>query len=98
MNRFLFELKTKCMSKLIFIFCSLHSFSQESSSSTKINNTDFSNKIDGLEKEKIETAKIQEPNEEEVVTIYGDGLCDVLTIKVSDLLNELMLSKLLAKV
>jgi hypothetical protein len=90
------------MSKLILIlflfFCSLHSFSQESLSSAKINNTDFSNKIDGLEKEKIVTAKVQEPNEEEIVTTYGDDLCDVLTIKVSDLLNELMLSKLLAKV
>jgi hypothetical protein len=90
------------MLKLIFIlflfFCSLHSFSQESLSSTKINNTDFSSKINEPEKEKIETAKVQEPNEKEIVTAYGDNLCDVLTIKVSDLLNESMLNKLLAKV
>jgi hypothetical protein len=90
------------MSKLILIlflfFCSLHSFSQESLSSAKINNTDFSNKINGLEKEKIETAKVQEPNEKEIVTTYKDNLCDVLTIKVSDLLNESMLKKLLANV
>jgi hypothetical protein len=90
------------MSKLILIlflfFCSLHSFSQESLSSAKINNTDFSNKINELEKEKIETAKVQEPNEKEIVTTYKDNLCDVLTIKVSDLLNESMLKKLLANV
>jgi hypothetical protein len=126
------------MSKLIFIlflfFCSLHSFSQESLSNAKINNADFSNKINGLEKEKIETAKVQEPNEtavkkfssnknkkavcfarslslgsdnqilktfsdeKEIVKIYKDNLCDVLTIKVSDLLNESMLKKLLANV
>ncbi|PWA05987.1 hypothetical protein [Flavobacterium laiguense] len=90
------------MSKLIFIlflfFCSLHSFSQESLSSAKINNADFSNKINGLEKEKNETAKVQEPNEKEIVKIYKDNLCDVLTIKVSDLLNESMLKKLLANV
>jgi hypothetical protein len=90
------------MSKLIFIlflfFCSLHSFSQESLSNAKKNNTDFSNKINDLEKEKIETAKVQEPNKKEIVTIYKDDLCDVLTIKVSDLLNESMLKKLLANV
>jgi hypothetical protein len=90
------------MSKLIFIlflfFCSLRSFSQEVSPSEKINKTGFSNKIDGLEKEKIETAKVQEPNEKEIVATYEDDLCDVLAIKTSDLLNELMLNKLLAKV
>jgi hypothetical protein len=36
--------------------------------------------------------------EKEIVTTCKDNLCDVLTIKVSDLLNESMLKKLLANV
>jgi hypothetical protein len=90
------------MSKFIFIlflfFCSLHSFSQKALPNAKINSAGFSIKINEPNKENIETAKVQEPNEKEIVTTCNDNLCDVLTIKVSDLLNESMLKKLLANV
>ncbi|WP_268846828.1 hypothetical protein [Flavobacterium aestivum] len=90
------------MSKFIFIlflfFCSTHSFSQKPSPDPKINCTGFSNKINELKKENVETAKVQEPNEKETETTSEDDLCDVLAIKVSDLLNESMLKKLLANV
>jgi hypothetical protein len=90
------------MSKFIFIlflfFCSLHSFSQKALPNTKINSAGFSIKINEPNKENIETEKVQEPNEKEIVTTCKDNLCDVLTIKVSDLLNESMLKKLLANV
>jgi len=90
------------MSKLIFIlflfFFSLQSFSQKSFISSKINNAESSNKLNAQEKEKIETIKIQEVLEKENSITFKDPLCDVLTIKVSDLLNESMLKKLLANV
>ncbi|TRX32784.1 hypothetical protein FNW52_16675 [Flavobacterium sp. ZT3R18] len=90
------------MSKFIFIlflfFCSLHSFSQKALPNPKINNEDFSNKVNELKEENIEAEKVQEPNKKELLSTCKDNLCDVLTIKVSDLLNESMLKKLLANV
>jgi DNA-binding Xre family transcriptional regulator len=91
------------MSKLIFIlflfFCSLHSFSQKALPNSKTNNTGFSNKIkESNAIENIETAKFQEPEEKEIITTCKDTICDVLTIKVSDLLDESMIKKLLANV
>jgi hypothetical protein len=90
------------MSKLIFIlflfFCSLQSFSQKNLLRSKINTTEFSNKTNALEKEKIETVKFQELLKNGNSITFKDPLCDVLTIKVSDLLIESMLKKLLANV
>ncbi|WP_264564315.1 hypothetical protein [Flavobacterium sp. N3904] len=90
------------MSKSIFIlflfFCSLYSFSQKGSSNSIINSDDFSGIKNELKKEKIEVVKVQQSNEKEIVLIYTGNLCDLSTIKVSDLLNESMLKKLLANV
>ena len=90
------------MSKLIFIlflfFCSLHAFSQVSLPSAKKINVDSSNKLDELKEEIIDIEGVKDPNEKDSITTCNDNPCDVLTIKVSDLINELMFKKLLANV
>lgn len=90
------------MSKSIFIlflfFCSLYSFSQKGLPNTITNSDDFSGEKKELENEKIEVAKAQQSIEKQIVLIYTGNLCDLSTIKVSDLLNESMLKKLLANV
>ena len=90
------------MSKFIFIlflfFCSLQAFSQQSVSGCKLNNKDFFNKINSPGNYEIKTVKNKVAVLKENVIIYDGNLCDVLSIKVSDLLNELMFKKLLANV
>ena len=90
------------MSKSIFIlflfFCSLHVFSQKGLPNTKIDNPDISDKIIEIEKESVETVLIQDLNETEIELLLKDNLCEILSIKVSDLLNESMLKKLKANV
>jgi len=90
------------MSKFIFIlflfFCSLQAFSQQSRFVCKLNNNYFSAEINLQEKQETETVKNKVAVQKESVIIYDGNLCDVLAIKVSDLLNEAMFKKLLANV
>jgi len=90
------------MSKFIFIlflfFCSLQAFSQQSRFVCKLNNNYFSAEINLQEKQETETVKNKVGVQKESVIIYDGNLCDVLAIKVSDLLNEAMFKKLLANV
>jgi hypothetical protein len=90
------------MLKFIFIislfFCTLQSFSQKVLSNSKINESDISLKTKGIEQGKAETEKIQFLKELEIDLLTKDNLCEILSIKVSDLLNESMLKKLSANV
>ena len=91
------------MSKFIFIlflfFCSLHVFSQKALPNTPINKSDFSEEFVKIKEEKMETTLIQDFNETKIkLLIKTNNLCEILSIKVSDFLNESMLKKLKANV
>ena len=88
------------MPKFIFIlflfFCSLHAFSQKALPNTKIDQLDIPDKFIGIEKEKI--VLIKNLKETQIELLLKDNLCEILSIKPSDLLNEFMLKKLKANV
>jgi len=91
------------MPKFIFIlflfFCSLHAFSQKVVPNTKTDKQDISEEFTKIEKEKKETVLIKGFNETKVELLLKDNnLCEILSIKVSDFLNESMLKKLKANV
>jgi hypothetical protein len=90
------------MPKFIFIlflfFCSLHAFSQKGLPNTKIDKPSISDKFIMIEKEKMETVVIKNLNETEIEMLMSHNLCEILALKVSDLLNESMLKKLKANV
>jgi hypothetical protein len=94
------------MPKFIFIlflfFSSLHCFSQNGLSNTTKDKSNFSGKSGEIEKEKqkekIEAVTVRDINEAEVELLFKDNLCEILSIKASDLLNESMLKKLKANV
>jgi hypothetical protein len=90
------------MMKFIFIislfFCSLQSFSQKVLPNYKIKKADISIKTIEIEKAKAETEKNEFLKEIDVDLLTKDNLCEILSIKVSDLLNESMLKKLKANV
>ncbi len=90
------------MSKFIFIlflfFCTLHAFSQNTVSNSEVANTEFSNTTCLIEKQEIEPVTTVNITKEPLVILFDCNLCDVLAIKVSDLINESMLKKLLANV
>ena len=85
------------MPKFIFIlfllFTSLNSFGQESCSADKMTKTTILNKKINAKKEKSKVL-----NETEVDLLLNNNLCEILSIKPSDLLNEKMLKKLKANV
>jgi hypothetical protein len=90
------------MMKFIFIislfFCSLESFSQKVLPNSKMKDSDFSVKTIEIEQVKAETEKKQFLKELDIDLLTKDNLCEILSIKVSDLLNESMLKKLRANV
>lgn len=85
------------MSKFIFIlfllFSSLNSFSQNILFDKKIKK---SNILTKLIEDKKEEAEVY--NEEEIDLLLNNNLCEILSIKPSDLLSESMLKKLKANV
>ena len=87
------------MPKFIFIlflfFCSLNVFSQNDSSNATSDKSKISAKK--VEKEKMEVV-IRDLNETEIELLFKDNLCEILSIKTSDFLNESMLKKLKANV
>jgi hypothetical protein len=102
MNRILVELKTKCMCKFIFIlflfFCSLQSFSQKACSNAKVDKLDISDQSVMVEKEIENVVTNQGLKDSAIDLLLKDNLCEILSIKASDLLNESMLKKLKANV
>lgn len=90
------------MPKFIFIlflfFCSLHCFSQNGLSNTTTDKSNFSGKSGKIEKKKIEAVTVRDIKESEIELLFKDNLCEILSIKASDLLNESMLKKLKANV
>lgn len=83
---------------LFLFFCSLHCFSQNGLSNTTKDKSDFSGKSGEIEKEKIEPVIVRDINGTEIELLFKDNLCEILSIKPSDLLNEEMLKKLRANV
>jgi tRNA U38,U39,U40 pseudouridine synthase TruA len=87
------------MPKFIFIlflfFCSLHAFSQNGLPNITSGKSNFSSKTD--EKEKTE-AVVRDIKETEIELLLKDNLCEILSIKASDFLNESLLKKLKANV
>jgi hypothetical protein len=83
---------------LFLFFCSLHCFSQNGLSNTTIDKSNFSGKSGNIEKEKIEAVTVREIDETEIELLLNNNLCEILSIKPSDLLNEKMLKKLKANV
>ena len=83
---------------LFLFFCSLHSFSQNVLSNTTTDKSNFSGKSGKIEKEKIETVTVRDLNGKEIELLLNNNLCEILSIKPSDLLNEKMLKKLKANV
>ena len=85
------------MYKFIFLFfllfTSLNSFCQESFSADKKPKSVVINKKIKAKKEKIKVI-----NETDVDLLLNNNLCEILSIKPSDLLNEKMLKKLKANV
>jgi DNA-binding Xre family transcriptional regulator len=85
------------MSKFIFIlfllFSTINSFSQNSVSDKKGTNLEVRDKKIKVDKEKVKVL-----NEAEIDLLLNNNLCDFLSIKPSDLLNEKMLKKLKANV
>ncbi|HEU4791448.1 MAG TPA: hypothetical protein VFS71_17305 [Flavobacterium sp.] len=79
-------------------FCSLHCFSQNGLSNTTIDKSNFSGKSGEIEKEKIEAEVARDINGTEIELLFKDNLCEILSIKASDFLNESMLKKLKANV
>jgi len=90
------------MSKFIFVFflffCSLYSFSQNVLSNTTLDKSCFSEESAQTEKEKIEPFTFRDGKETEIELLFKDNLCEILSIKVSDFLNESMIKKLKANV
>jgi len=90
------------MSKFIFIlflfFCSLHCFSQNGLSNTATDKSNFSGKSDEIKKEKIGDVTVRDINETEIELLLNNNLCEILSIKPTDLMNEKMLKKLRANV
>jgi hypothetical protein len=83
---------------LFLFFCSLHCFSQNDLSNTTTDKSNFSGKSGEIEIERIETEVVREINETEIDLLFKDNLCEILSIKASDFLNESMLKKLKANV
>lgn len=83
---------------LVLFFCSLHCFSQNGLSNTTVDKSDFSGKSGEIEKEKIETVTVKDLNGTEIELLFKDNLCEILSLKASDFLNESMLRKLKANV
>lgn len=87
------------MSKLIFIlflfFCSLQAFSQKGLPEGITKKSDISIRLIELEKD---TAKVYVLKDKDIFILSEDSLCEILSIKVSDLLSESMLKKLSANV
>jgi hypothetical protein len=79
-------------------FCSLHCFSQNDLSNTTTDKSNFSGKSGEIEKEKIEAKVARDINGTEIELLFKDNLCEILSIKASDFLNESMLKKLKANV
>ena len=90
------------MPKFIFIlflfFCSLHSFSQNVLSNTTTDKSEFFGESVKIEKGKIEALINKDINETEIDLLLKNNLCEILSIKASDLLNESMLKKFKANV
>ncbi|PZX93452.1 hypothetical protein DOS84_11365 [Flavobacterium aquariorum] len=83
---------------LFLFFCSLHCFSQNGLSNTTVDKSNFSGESDKIEKEKIEAVTVRDMNGTEIELLFKDNLCEILSIKASDFLNEAMLKKLKANV
>ena len=83
---------------LFIFFCSLHCFSQNGLSNTTTDKSNFSGKSGEIEKVKKETVTFSDINGTEIELLFKDNLCEILSIKVSDFLNESMLKKLKANV
>ena len=83
---------------LFLFFCSLHCFSQNGLSNTTTDRSNFSGKSGEIEKEKIEAVIAMDINGTEIELLFKDNLCEILSIKASDFLNESMLKKLKANV
>ncbi|MBF4473370.1 MULTISPECIES: hypothetical protein [Flavobacterium] len=85
------------MSKFIFIlfllFTTINSFGQENISDKKTAESDNLDK-----KIKVKKDKKQVFNETDIELLLNNNLCEILSIKPSDLLNEEMLKKLKANV
>ncbi|WP_348797336.1 hypothetical protein [Flavobacterium adhaerens] len=85
------------MSKFIFILflflCSLNSFAQKHSLKKKTIKSVITNKL--LDNKTIEK---DDYNETEIELLLNNNLCEILSIRPSDLLNEEMLKKLRANV
>lgn len=91
------------MPKFIFIlflfFCSLQAFSQKRLPNCKHNNTEFRGKAAKIAKKQAKILLIKDLKETDYELLLKDNnLCEILSIKVSDLLNESMLKKLKANV
>jgi hypothetical protein len=83
---------------LFLFFCSLHCFSQNGLSNTTTDKSNFSGKSGEIEKNKIEAVVVSCIKETEIELLFKDNLCEILSIKASDFLNESMLKKLKANV
>jgi len=83
---------------LFLFFCSLHCFSQNGLSNATTDKSNFSGKSGEIEKNKIEAVVISGIKETEIELLFKDNLCEILSIKASDFLNESMLKKLKANV
>ncbi|CAN1512052.1 hypothetical protein MCETHM1_00821 [Flavobacteriaceae bacterium] len=85
------------MSKSIFIlflfFSSLYSFSQKVLPNDKMHYSEFSSNVIKFKNEKEKKVNIQKQNESEIDLLLKDNLCEILSLKISDLLNESMLKK-----
>ena len=79
-------------------FCSRHCFSQNGLSNTTSDKSNFSGKSGEIEKEKIEAVTAMDINGTEIELLFKDNLCEILSIKASDFLNESMLKKFKANV
>ncbi|AOW10055.1 hypothetical protein [Flavobacterium gilvum] len=90
------------MPKFIFILflflSSLHSFSQSGLSNTTTDKSNFLGESVKIKKEKIEVLTIKDLNETRVELLFKDNLCEILSIKASELLNESLLKKFKANV
>ncbi|PJJ07876.1 hypothetical protein CLU83_1087 [Flavobacterium sp. 1] len=83
---------------LFFFFCSLHCFSQNGLSNTTTDKSNFSGKSGKIEKEKIKAVTVRDISGTEIELLLNNNLCEILSIKPSDLLSEKMLKKLKANV
>lgn len=87
------------MSKFIFIlfliFTTINSFGQENIAENKTAKPDVLVEKNKVKKEKVEVFIFKET---EIELLLNNNLCEILSIKPSDLLNEEMLKKLRANV